>query len=218
MDNIEITTEKPPHTVPIIERAANIYSWVLCPLLMPTVGIILIFTLSALRLLPASTSVRFILVVFGLTAILPMLLIYILKLFGIVHDVALNDRKERSIPYLITSACFIGTAWFLSSKQCPGWVSAFYAGGGIAGIINLIVNRWWKISAHAAGIAGLVAMLFHLGDSAGVSTSLIWWIVGTLLAAGLLGTVRIYLGRHTFAQVMAGYAVGFLCVYFCPIF
>ncbi len=201
-----------------LERAANIYSWVLCPLLMPTIGIILIFTLSILRFLPTAMAVRFILIVFGLTAVLPMLLIYILKLFGIIHDVALNNRQERTIPYLITSACLLGTAWFMASRQCPGWVSAFYAGGGIAGIINLIVNRWWKISAHAAGMAGVVAMLFHISGSAGESSSLIWWIAAVILAAGLLGTVRIYLGRHTFAQVMAGYAVGFLCVYFFPTF
>ena len=40
-------------------------------------------------------------------------------------------------------------------------------------------------------------------------------IIGLLIAIGLsgiLGTARVWLGRHTAWQVIAGYAVGFLSV------
>lgn len=201
-----------------LERASNIYSWLLCPVLLPTYGAILIFTLSVLRFLPAGVCARFILVVFGLTAVLPMTLIYIMKLFGIVHDVALNDRRERKLPYAIMALCLAATAWFMASRKSPDWVWAFYAGGALAGTVNLIVNNWWKISAHAAAAAGVVAMLVRVNAVGLPPYNLVWWIAGAIVLTGLLGTVRIYLRRHTFGQVMAGYAVGFAAVFFFPTF
>ncbi len=42
---------------------------------------------------------------------------------------------------------------------------------------------------------------------------MVWWIVGAIITAGLLGSARIWLGRHTLMQVLAGSAVGFLSVW-----
>ncbi len=100
-------------------------------------------------------------------------------------------------------------------KLAPQWLVMFLFGGAAAGIVEVVVNRWWKISVHAAGIAGVVAMLLRMTESGEyMSPAIQTWLIVALAVAGLLGSARIWLGRHTLMQVLAGYAVGFCGVYF----
>lgn len=39
------------------------------------------------------------------------------------------------------------------------------------------------------------------------------WLIATIIAAGLVGSSRLLLNRHTPMQVLAGTANGFVCVY-----
>lgn len=196
-----------------VTRVANILSWVFVPLLMPVYGIILIFSLSFLSFAPTHTKVAFTFVVLGANFVVPMLIVLLLKKMGIIQDVGLNGRKERLIPYIITMVCLGATGLFLYAKMAPLWVAMFYEGGALAALVNMIVNFRWKISAHAAGIAGLVAMLIQIMKEGPVSPHMTWWIVASIVVAGLLGSARIWLGRHTLMQVLAGTLVGFLSVW-----
>lgn len=197
----------------LITRFSHLISWVFVPLLMPVYGIMLIFSLSFLRYAPFSTKLLFTLIVFGANFLIPMIIVLLLKKLGVIDDIGLNGRKERLIPYIITIVCLAGTGLFLYLKMAPVWVAMFYAGGALAGLINLIVNFRWKISAHAAGIAGVVAMLIQVIKEGPSGAGVVWWIIGAILCAGLLGSARIWLGRHTLMQVLAGSAVGFLSVW-----
>lgn len=201
-----------------ISRIANLLSWIFVPLLMPTYGILLIFNLSILVLAPTHTKVVYTLVVFGANFLLPMLMVLILKKLKLIDDIGLNGRRERVIPYVITIVCLIGTGWFLYIKGAPLWVSMFFAGGALAGLINMTVNFWWKISAHAAGIAGIVAMLIQVVKEGFPVPGTTLWIAMTIILAGLLCSARVWLGRHTLLQVLAGTAVGFLSVWCLSLF
>ena len=208
--------EQPEDNTPlerVITRCANVISWVFVPLLMPVYGILLIFSLSFLSYAPFSTKLVFTLIVFGANFLVPMILVLLLKKLGLSSDIGLNGRKERLIPYIITIVCLSGTGLFLYLKSAPLWVAMFYEGGALAGLINLLVNFRWKISAHAAGIAGLVAMLIQVIKEGPSAPDMAWWIVGAIVVAGLLGSARVWLGRHTLMQVLAGSAVGFICVW-----
>lgn len=201
-----------------ITKIANILSWLFVPLLMPTYGILLIFNLSILSLAPTQTKVLYTLIVFGANFLLPMLMVVILKKMKLIDDIGLNGRRERVIPYVITIICLLGTGWFLHMKGAPLWVAMFFAGGALAGLINMIVNFWWKISAHAAGIAGIVAMLIQIVKEGFPVPGTTLWIVATIILAGLLCSARVWLGRHTLMQVLAGTAVGFLSVWSLSLF
>ncbi len=196
-----------------ITTAANLLSWIFVPLLMPTFSILLIFKLSILSLASTGTKVFFTSIVFAANFVLPMLWVLLLKKLGLIEHVGLNGRKERLIPYIITIVCLLGTGWFLYFRDAPLWVAMFFAGGALAGLINLIVNFWWKISAHAAGIAGVVAMLIQITKEGSPMPGTTLWIVVTIIMAGLLCSARVWLGKHTLPQVLAGTAVGFLSVW-----
>ncbi|MDE5796325.1 MAG: hypothetical protein K2H75_04385, partial [Muribaculaceae bacterium] len=118
----------------------NILSWVLVPLLMPVYGVMLIFGLSILDIAPIPTRVLFTIIVFAFNVLIPMGMVILLKKAGLVDDIGLNGRKERLLPYIVTILCLGATAWFMSLKGAPLWMSMFFIGGAVAGIINLVVN------------------------------------------------------------------------------
>lgn len=193
---------------------SHILSWVLLPLLMPVFGILFIFRLSIMDVIPAGLQTAVTFVIAGINFVAPMLLILLLKLLGVVQDVGLNGRKERLIPYIITALCYGGSAWFVASRGAPIWVTMFFCGGVVASLMNLLINLKWKISAHAAAISGIIALLIRLQRDVAVEPQLFVWLLITVGCAGMLGTARIWLNRHTVWQVLAGYVVGFCSVFF----
>lgn len=198
----------------LADNFSTAVSWLMSPLLMPVYGIVLVFMLTVYSYVPMGIKLGFTLIVAGVTIILPMLTVLLLKHLGMVSEIGLNNQKERTIPYLITILCMGGTAVFLAMKGFPLWVVMFYAGGALAGLIEAIINNWWKISAHAAGVAGLVAMLVRMSHTPMVNPDVLTWLIVAVACAGLTGSARLWLGRHTLGQVLAGYAVGFCSVYF----
>lgn len=197
----------------IITAISHFLSWVFVPMLIPVYGTLMILNLSMMSFVPFASKVVFTAAVALFNVVIPMLLVFVLKRFGIVQDIGLNNRSERPIPYIIMILCFAGTAFFFHLKGAPLWMTLFYAGGAVAALVNLIVNFWWKISAHAAAMAGLVALLMIINRDGLPHASIAGWLIATVIVTGLLGSARVWLGRHTVGQVMAGYAVGFLSVY-----
>lgn len=198
----------------IADMVSHFLSWTLLPLLMPVYGIIFIFRLSILDVIPAGLQTAVTFVILGITFVAPMLMIFLLKLLGIVKDPSLNNQNERFIPYIITALCYGGAAWFVASRGAPVWVAMFFTGGAVAAILNLFINIKWKISAHAAAIAGVVALLIRIQRDVAAEPKLFLWLLITVGCAGLLGSARVWLGRHTVWQVLAGYVVGFCSVFF----
>ena len=198
----------------LADNFSTAVSWLMSPLLMPVYGIVLVFMLTLYSYVSMGVKLGFTLIVAGITIVVPALMVLLLKRLGMVDDLGLNGRKERTIPYLITILCMGGTAVFLAMKGFPLWVVMFYAGGALAGLIEAIINNWWKISAHGAGVAGLVAMLVRMSHTPMVNPDVLTWLIVAVACAGLTGSARLWLGRHTLGQVLAGYAVGFCSVYF----
>lgn len=197
-----------------VTNISHLLSWILVPLMMPVYGTLLAFGLSILAFTGMGVRLAFVGVVFAFNVLIPSVAVIILKRMGFVRDIGLNDRDERLIPYLICISCLVGTALFMTFKGAPMWLVCFYYGGAAAGLVEVVINRWWKISVHAAGMAGLVAMLLHLLLYDYSLPGTFAWLLTAIALAGMLGSARIWLGRHTLAQVLAGYAVGFCAVYF----
>lgn len=198
----------------VVNGVSHFLSWVFVPLIMPVYGILFIFRLSILDVIPAGLQTAVTFVIAGINFFAPMLLILLLKFLGVVQDVGLNGQKERAIPYVITALCYGASAWFVASRGAPVWVAMFFCGGVVASLVNLAINFKWKISAHAAAIAGLVALLIRLQRDVAAEPQLFVWLLITVGCVGLLGSARVWLGRHTVWQVLAGYLVGFCSVFF----
>ena len=110
--------------------------------------------------------------------------------------------------------CYVAAYFYLNHIHAPQWFSAFMAGGALACAVSFVVNLKWKISAHMAGVSGIVALLFELHSPASrlEAFDLSWILWVSILLAGMLGSSRMVLGRHTLGQVLAGAVNGLVCI------
>lgn len=196
-----------------MKKFSQILSAVLSPLLVPTYGMALVGFLTILRLLPVSLIWTAIGITFVITCLIPVSAIMAMYRMGYIKDPGLNERTERTVPYIVTVLCYLGCGFFFYKANAPIWLPMFFAGGALACVINIVVNRRWKISAHAAAIGGLVALMFRVVASHYALYNMNVWLSCVIILAGLVMTARVFLERHTLMQVILGFANGFVCVY-----
>ena len=202
--------EKVRHSV--IERTAQVVSDLFSPIVLPAYMMALALWITPLVVLPE--KVRFVTmgIVVVLTAIVPTAVILTLIKMGKASDVSLSSRSERTIPYVVTIACYLATALFLKKIAFPHWLAAFYIGAAAASIIASLITLRWKISAHGSAVGGFAAAMIWLAANGMLLIGAKWWVCGVILICGLVGSARLILKRHTPAQVYAGIALGAIAV------
>lgn len=196
----------------ITAAVASFMSTALSPLLMPTYGVFLVLLASVLCVLPYGTRVAVLLVCMGITCILPLIFLSVLRHFKLVRDLHVEVREERFIPYLFTALCHGAAAYYLYYCHAPQWFTMFMVGSALTVLVMALINLKWKISAHMAGIGGLIGLVYQIHVQDLSAFDLFWVMSLVILLAGALGSARLVLKRHDTVQVLAGVVVGFLCV------
>ncbi len=190
---------------------AHIISTVLHPLLMPFYGMLILLQTSFFTLFPTRLKVMYAIGVFCFTGLFPALFIYILSRMGFVQNHEISNEKERTYPYLFTFISYATCIFFLYRLMFPSWGLFLFTGAAIATLINVGVNFFWKISAHLAAIGGLTGGVFVVCDIFRLNPTSLF--IGVVLSVGLVATSRLTLKQHTPAQVIGGFANGFICVF-----
>ena len=190
---------------------SNIISALFHPLLMVTYGITIDLMNTFLVLYPLRMKLLIWGSTFLSTAVLPGLFIYLLVRNGAASDLELSKRKERVLPYLIFVTSVALCLYFLYRMMMPFWLLSLLMGVCVALLLALGINFFWKISAHMIGVGGLLGGLMGVARIHLINPYPAFMVV--LLIAGLLGTSRIFLKRHTPMQVYAGFSLGFMCTF-----
>ena len=190
---------------------SNILSTLFHPLLMVTYGITFALMGTFLALYPLRMKLLIWGSAFLSTAVLPGLFLFLLTRTGAASDLELTKRKERALPYLIVISSVALCLYFLYRMMMPFWLIAILMGICVALLIALCINFFWKISAHMIGIGGLLGGLMGVARIHLINPYLLF--IAVLLIAGLLGTSRIFLKRHTPLQVYAGFSLVFMCTF-----
>jgi hypothetical protein len=195
-------------------RLAHLLSTVLHPLLMPTILFILLFFRAPTSLGVDAFDSRFkwfiIAMIFVYTFALPSYLIYLMYRWGMIQSIRLENLEERRLPYLLTAIIYILLGYFIYTKNALLFPSAYIL-WSIASVIFLvgIISFWWQISAHAAGVGGMIGTLAGLISRFGESALFIPMLC-LIVFAGFLLSARLQLNAHTPAQVGAGVVLGIL--------
>jgi membrane-associated phospholipid phosphatase len=178
-----------------LDRSALWISHLFCPPAVAGIGMLLVTTTLPTPP-PWGCAAAYLLLAIGV----PLLVLFRMLHCGSVSDLDVTQRHERIIPCIIalggaSFAC--GCLYYLEAPQL-----IFRFAVAHATVITLVcfITRYWKISVHSAGIAG-VATFFSS-------------VMGLPLIAFapilLVGWSRIRLGHHTIGQVFAGAIIGSL--------
>ncbi len=194
---------------------ARICSTIFHPLIMATVGIFLSLYFSYMRMLGTEYITNVSLMVIFITIAIPSLGILLLYKTKHIKSIGLVNRTERTLPYLLFFVCYVAATLFLWFANLRGMQFGFFIGGLVAILIDLLVNRWWKISVHMTAIGCLAGLIFVMSYMQYIMyTEYVPYLqVAVVLAAGALGTSRIILRRHTIGQVCCGFINGFIWVF-----
>lgn len=183
---------------------ARIFSIVLHPILMPLYALaVVIYTTPYGFMLTSKGRWFLFLTVFVFTFILPILFILLLRMLGWVSSLHMKNSRERVVPLLFAVlSCYINGLVFSNIAVLHPLFSRLLVLLAFLLLILAGITRFWKISIHMSALGAVLALVFSL--SIGVLLPIL------ILLAGILGSVRLYLHRHTPAQVYVGFALGFI--------
>ncbi|MBP1539123.1 MAG: phosphatase PAP2 family protein [Prevotella sp.] len=188
--------------------AAKVISIVFTPFYLPLLGLVLLFALSHLSMLPATFKLEVLLLVYVFTALLPTLFIKLYRRMQGWSRIDLGQKERRMVPYIISIACYFTCYYVMNRLQFPRFMSNILMAALMIQLLCAVINIWWKISTHSAAIGGVAGAL--LAFSAIFIFNPVKWLSLVMIVAGLVGTSRMILRQHTLEQVVAGFAVGFI--------
>lgn len=200
-----------------LRALANILSVLLHPLWMPTFTVWLCFRIDP-YMSYGFTPEGLLLVygmVFAMTAVFPVTSVLLMRRSGLVSDLTMPRRRER-IPAYLSALMYYGMAYFLVYRTTGNAVTlGIFFGMTVTLLSVLLITLRWKISAHMAGIGGLVGAVVSVMVVDDRDSPLL--LSALFVLTGALGTARLVASDHSPAQVYAGALLGFCGVLGCAL-
>jgi hypothetical protein len=192
----------------MLEKISKIISHVFHPLLVPTVGFMVLFNSGTyLSYMPFNMKAWITSIVFVCTFFLPLMFIIFLRYQEIINNIQMRERRERFLPILITFFLFVFCFYLIRRIDIPVMFHSFLLGGMITLLIMFFITLRYKVSMHMVGLGGLVAMILFISFYLKVDLS--FYLILVILVTGLTGTARLLLKAHTPAEVYSGFLIGF---------
>ncbi|NOX65535.1 MAG: phosphatase PAP2 family protein [Chlorobi bacterium] len=175
-------------------------------LFIPPLNLLLIFIYLSFRVYDDSTlQIQTIAVAAIFGFILPLLVFFYLRWKGEIIDNEASVGSERTTPYLIGIGLSVLGAMLSMLLELHPFIVALWLSYVLTSVILVLINKRWKISAHAIGVAIPFAVLvFTLGNSA-------FYFAIILI---IVSWSRMYQNLHDLYQVVAGLLVGYLVTYY----
>lgn len=116
-----------------------------------------------------------------------------------------ENKDERTKPYLFGILLILIALALLQLFETSHISRLFWFIYGVNLAIVLIINKFWKISAHALGCSSAIGIVYLFFNFA---------TVPLLIILVLVSWSRVQLKLHTVSQVIAGSVLGFVSTYF----
>ena len=178
------------------------------PLFMPMYSVALLFVYTYFSYAYAGHFFALLIPTMLFSFLIPGILIYTMQRVGIISDLSLPHRSDRFAPYAVTILSFVFLIYYYFKLGLPTWFLMMIGSSIVVMLLATIITLWWKISAHMFGIAGLLGGVMAVSYFVEKSNPTYLFML-LFIIAGLVGTSRIILKRHTPAQVYAGFILGF---------
>lgn len=211
-----------------MKALASIFSFVFHPLFILTYMVLVLlwtnpFSFGWRHVAEADT----LLIIIVMTSImLPAVAILLMKLLGWVEGWKLETRHERIGPYIASGIMYLTLYLHISRAETfPVSLRVVALGSLIALWTCFFINNFIKVSLHAAGVGGLVAMVAltkitfgysqaQIGIPGGINLvmPLDYILYAVIMVAGIVCTSRMILKAHNLKEVYLGFGVGFASI------
>jgi len=118
----------------------------------------------------------------------------------------MKTTKERYLPFAVIGILYFIAYMMLGRMGVPDIINNLILAAAFIIVVILAVSIRWKISAHMAGIGGLLGALIIFTFS--LKVDFLPYIILTIFIAGILGSSRIILKLHNPEQIYTGFGTG----------
>lgn len=191
---------------------SSIYSYVLHPFLIPTIGAaLLLFGNTYFQLFPAPVKLSVMGIIIINTVFVPVLCILIFRKFDL-SGCSIESRKDRIPPMIFVGIGYLLCAFMLSKFVNVRVIDRMLIASMASIFVCILINFYWRMSVHTTAMGALVGMLAAINMSGyGYMPAALLIIIAL---TGMLATARLYTGRNNIWQAGAGFAVGLAVVFF----
>lgn len=178
---------------------------------MTTFGYILLFNSGYYFTMLRLDVKRYILIaVFFSTCLLPVLTISVMAL-GRGFNLRMEHHTQRIKPLLFTAIYYYLGFYLLKGLPVYPVFRIILITSVVVIVVMTVISFKWKISSHMAAIGGVAGSLLAISFRMGMNP--VWLLTGVFLTAGIVGSVRMYIGNHTLSQILAGFTLGLVILY-----
>lgn len=189
-------------------RAARIISYLFHPLLMPTLGLLLLLNSGTYISLLDPAAKRAILFIMALgTLIFPLMMIPILYYRNLISGLQNASREERLVPHFIILILYIITFVYFVRLPLSKLIDAYVFSTSLSLFLLLLLSFRFRLCIHMTALGGITGLIIALTLLYEIQMEGILMLV--LMAAGLTGSARLMLGAQKPGEILAGYLIGF---------
>jgi hypothetical protein len=178
------------------------------PLLMTTYlfGVLMYFL--PVMLQPLNASMMFLLMIFLMTFLLPGLNFLLFRFTGGIKDLAMVERRDRTLPFAFVSILYcVVTLMFYLKFPVPNIIRLMMIVTALV-LVSAIVTHFYKLSVHSLGVWGMIGILLPLNKISDDGVLLTPTAVA-ILVAGFVMSARLQLNAHLPREVLIGAILGF---------
>lgn len=178
------------------------------PVFINIASLLLLFTLfPSLAAMSYQSKSTVISVIVSLTAIIPLVIVGLLKITNSISSIQMEDKKDRKWPYIATVMGYI-FSFYLLHKVGVSSILLKYLLAGIGIVVSIsLINYFWKISVHMASMGALLGLLVIANFDNYIDLRLM--IAGIVLISGIVASARLFANAHNILQIISGFALGF---------
>lgn len=191
---------------------ARVVSIIFHPLLMPTYlfSILQSALPNALEPIRPELHLKFLIFIFIVTFLLPVMNVGIFKAFGTIRTFSIPDRKERLIPFSFISAIYVILTYLFHSQTRMNLndnLLKFMIIIDLLVVVATITTFFFKVSVHSIAAWGLIGIMVPLNKISEIKT-LFYPTLCIIVLAGIIMSARLQIGAHTSREVMWGGVLG----------
>lgn len=191
---------------------ARILSIVFHPLFIPTYFFTFLAWALPTLLEPVAPALhaKFLIFIFLVTCLLPLLNVGIFKAFGTIRSYAMPERKERLMPFVFISLIYVAVTYLFhlhARMNLNDNFLKFMVIIDVLIVVATVATFFFKVSVHSVSMWGLIGMLVPLNKITEVDT-LFYPTLGVIVLAGFIMAARLHIGSHNPREVMWGAVLG----------
>ena len=203
-------------------------SWVFMPILMPIYALIMVMFFpsepyniaegNSLYIYPPQNKLIILGYFIVFTVIVPGIIYIVMQKLNHLKTIEMDDKKERTTPMIIMSLCCLFLLYLFNSlsSTLPKYIYALCFSGAFIISLFSFINIRLKISLHATGVGIFTGFLLAYFSEQVIFD--IYLLAITFIISGLVMSGRLFLGKHSYKELILGYFLSLVITFALNLF